>query len=98
MPAMVELARRMGASVPVPNDRTGLALFGVWNAGKSTLLKRLLVETGRPIPDWLTIAASPETNFVGETDILEDVVALDTPGISAGMSLHEGEAAAALRR
>ena len=63
----------------------------MWNAGKSTLLKRLLVELGHAVPDWVTVAAAPETNFVGEVALDDDLVLLDTPGISDGMSLHEAK-------
>src|SRR4051794_11490062 len=79
------------------NETTNVAVFGVWNAGKSTLIKRLLVELGLPIPDWLTVAGAPETNFVGSITLGPETTFVDTPGISDGMSLHEGEAAKALR-
>ncbi|MGI8727757.1 MAG: GTPase [Solirubrobacterales bacterium] len=79
------------------HSRTRVAVFGVWNSGKSTLIKRLLVELGRPIPDWLTIAGAPETNFFSTVSIGEETDLVDTPGVSDGMSLHEGEAALALR-
>ena len=96
--AITELAQVADLPEPPRNDQTHVAFFGVWNAGKSTLLKRLLVEVGRPVPDWLTVAAARETNFVGEVELDDGLVVLDAPGISAGVSLHAGEAATALRR
>src|SRR4051794_26246160 len=92
-----ELCATANVQIPEPHDVTRVAVFGVWNAGKSTLIKRLLVELGKPIPDWLTVAGAPETNFVGTIPIDDDTTLVDTPGISDGMSLHVGEAADALK-
>lgn len=83
---------------PIPNPRTEVVFIGVWNAGKSTLLKRLLLETGNPVPSWLTVSAVRETNFVGEVIVDDHLVLVDTPGVGAGISLHEGEVASGLRR
>lgn len=92
-----ELCTAVNLPIPDPHDVTRVAVFGVWNAGKSTLIKRLLVELEKPIPDWLTVAGAPETNFVGTISIDDDTTLVDTPGISDGMSLHVGEAAEALK-
>ena len=38
-----------------------VTFFGPYDSGKSTLLKRLLVDEGCKVPDWLTISPRPET-------------------------------------
>jgi len=56
-------------------------LFGAFDTGKSSILRRLLVDSGQPVPDWLTISARHETF----TDQLIDVAGCairDTPGLS----------------
>ena len=56
-------------------------LFGAFDTGKSSILRRLLVDSGHPVPDWLTISARHETF----TDQLIDVggcAIRDTPGLS----------------
>jgi hypothetical protein len=95
--AIGELCNAADLRPAIPHDTTRVAVFGVWNSGKSTLIKRLLVELGKPIPDWLTVAGAPETNFVSTVSIDQETDLVDTPGISDGMSLHAGEAAEALK-
>ncbi len=56
-------------------------LFGAFDTGKSSILRRLLVESGQHVPDWLTISARHDTF----TDQLVDVGGCDvrdTPGLS----------------
>jgi hypothetical protein len=91
-------ALAQAADIPVvsASPTTKVGFYGVWNAGKSTLMKRLLVEYGADVPDWLTIAAAPETNFIGDVVATDAITFIDTPGINAGMALHEGEAAQVL--
>ena len=72
-----------------------VTIFGPWNAGKSSLLKRLLVDDGKIVPKWLTIKADPTTFRLDEVSAL-DCTFRDTPGISNGRVEHEARAMEAL--
>ena len=76
-------------------DKVVVTLFGPYDTGKSTLLKRLLVDEACAVPDWLTISARRETFEQNEVECL-GLIFRDTPGIAGGNSLHEDETAAAL--
>ncbi|MGH3922335.1 MAG: hypothetical protein ACRDTT_05615, partial [Pseudonocardiaceae bacterium] len=54
-------------------------LYGPYDAGKSTLLKRLLVENGTPVPGWLTISGRPET-FETSAVVSGGMRYVDSPG------------------
>ncbi|WP_005032732.1 GTPase domain-containing protein [Holophaga foetida] len=69
-------------------DRPRVTLFGSYDSGKSSLLKRLLVEGGVGVPDWLTVSARRETFESREIDAL-GCRFCDTPGISGGNPEHE---------
>lgn len=64
-----------------------VTLFGPYDSGKSSLLKRLLVDEGGAVPNWLTISARPETFEASEIKIL-GVTICDTPGIAGGNEQH----------
>lgn len=72
-----------------------IAVFGVYDAGKSSLIKRLLVELGVPIPAWLTISARPETNAATRVEA-GSFAFVDTPGVASGNALHDDIAVDAL--
>ncbi|MET9566300.1 GTPase domain-containing protein [Streptomyces tauricus] len=72
-----------------------VTVYGPYDAGKSSLVKRLLVEDGTAVPSWLTIGARPETFVVGR-EISAGLEYADTPGISAGHPEHEAAADNAL--
>jgi hypothetical protein len=74
-----------------------VTIYGPYDAGKSTLLKRILVEDGTPVPDWLTISARPETFTVNEV-VSGGIGYVDTPGIAGANTDHERLADAALLR
>ncbi|MEU1280883.1 GTPase domain-containing protein [Streptomyces sp. NPDC005805] len=63
-------------------ELVSVTLFGPYDAGKSTLLKRLLVENGTPVPGWLTVSGRRETF---EARMIESggLCYVDTPGIGA---------------
>lgn len=63
-------------------------LFGAYDAGKSTLLKRLLVDAGTHVPEWLTVSGRRETFEVRSVES-EGIVFLDTPGWSGGNAEHD---------
>ena len=71
-------------------SRDGLrtVIFGAYDAGKSTLLKRLLVESGTNVPKWLTVSGRRETFEVRSVQSAE-IVFVDTPGLSGGNDEHE---------
>ncbi|KHD77623.1 hypothetical protein MB27_10950 [Actinoplanes utahensis] len=65
------------------HDRPVVTLFGSYDTGKSSLLRRLLVDAGAEVPGWLTISARHETFEVGEVE-LGGCVVRDTPGFAVG--------------
>lgn len=62
-----------------------ITLFGSYDTGKSALLRRLLIEDGRIVPEWLTISARHETFEVNELG-LGGCLVRDTPGFVVGAS------------
>ncbi|MCC6644963.1 MAG: GTPase domain-containing protein [Polyangiaceae bacterium] len=78
-----------------------VTLFGPYDSGRSSLLKRLFVDDGKPVPDWLTVSGRRETLEPQEVSVasvaglvVRDV--RDTPGIAGGNELHEAIAKEAL--
>lgn len=69
-------------------DRPVVTVFGSYDSGKSTLLKRLLVDAGVDVPSWLTVSARRETFEIKEVDAL-GCRFRDTPGIAGGNTEHE---------
>lgn len=76
-------------------NRVVVTFFGPYDSGKSTLLKRLLIDDGREVPDWLTISARRETFEVNSVEAI-NLLIRDTPGIAGGNDLHEAVADDAL--
>jgi hypothetical protein len=68
-----------------------VTIFGPVNAGKSTLLKRLLVEEAAPVPAWLTVGVPPTSFEVNEV-ASSGLVYRDTPGIGSGSESHDAAA------
>lgn len=58
-----------------------VTLFGAFDTGKSSILRRLLVDSGEQVPDWLTISARHETFSDQLVDVCGCTVR-DTPGLS----------------
>jgi hypothetical protein len=79
----------------VARDRVVVTFFGPYDSGKSSLLKRLLVDDGQSVPDWLTVSGRRETFEPQEASAL-GVLVRDTPGIAGGNELHEAAAKEAL--
>lgn len=69
-------------------QRPVAAIFGAYDAGKSSLLKRLLFEDGASIPDDLTVSGRRETFSVDEADGATWTYR-DSPGLAGGNSEHE---------
>lgn len=56
-----------------------VTFYGSYDTGKSSLLRRLLIESGQTVPSWLTISARHETFEVNEARAAGCVLR-DTPG------------------
>jgi hypothetical protein len=69
-------------------QRPVAAIFGAYDAGKSSLLKRLLFEDGAAIPEWLTVSGRRETFSVDEADGASWIFR-DSPGIAGGNAVHD---------
>ena len=80
-----------------PSDELRVVIFGAYDAGKSTLLKRLLAEAGTPVPEWLTISGRRETFEVRISPVRGRSSFLDTPGLSGGNDEHEQISLAAMQ-
>ncbi|GAA2374246.1 hypothetical protein Cme02nite_03300 [Catellatospora methionotrophica] len=69
-------------------DTLRVTLVGPWSAGKSSLIKRLLVEDGSPVPPWLSVSASRETYEIREARSA-GVTYVDTPGLGSDEQRHD---------
>lgn len=67
--------------------RTEVTVLGPYSSGKTTVLRRLLVEAGVELPEWLTVSARRETFELNEIDA-GDLTYTDAPGFAAGNELH----------
>jgi hypothetical protein len=67
------------------------AIFGVYDAGKSSLLKRLLFEEGAEVPESLTVSGRRETFSVDDIDGAAWTYR-DSPGIAGGNEEHNQKA------
>lgn len=79
------------AATPPRGARPSVVIAGDFSAGKSSFIKRLLVELGGEIPETLGIRADPTTDDVhvyqlGSVDIV------DTPGFQSGRRGHDEKA------
>jgi nucleoside phosphorylase len=79
------------ASRPLPV----VTILGAYDSGKSSLVKRLLVDDRREVPPWLTVSARRETFEARECEAFGCTLR-DTPGISGGNLDHERLAREAL--
>jgi hypothetical protein len=70
-------------------------LFGPYDSGKSSLLKRLLLDEGKPVPDWLTISGRRESFDVQESQAA-GITIRDTPGIASNEATHDQRALEAI--
>ncbi|NKS36502.1 hypothetical protein GS488_12635 [Rhodococcus hoagii] len=72
------------------SDRPVVTLFGSYDTGKSSLLRRVLVDSGTQVPDWLTISARHETFEVNEVETAGYTIR-DTPGFVVGAADVRGQ-------
>lgn len=82
------------AATPARGARPSVVVAGDFSAGKSSFIKRLLVELDGEIPETLRIRADPTTDDVhvyqfGSFDVV------DTPGFQSGRGGHDEKAVAA---
>ena len=88
---------------PMLDELTALAadrcprvlLYGDYNVGKSSFIKRLLVDDGQTAPENLTVRGAPETAAVHSFDWL-GLRLIDTPGLQSGVTGHSELAQAQL--
>lgn len=66
-----------------------VTFFGAFDCGKSSLLRRLLVDDDIAVPDWLTISARHET-FSASDIRYRGANLRDTPGVDPGASDARG--------
>ncbi|MFD0718274.1 GTPase [Streptomyces globosus] len=76
---------------PVPT----VVLYGPQNAGKTSLLRRLLAEDGTTVPGWAAVSARKET-FAADAVESGGLRYVDTPGLMSGDPLHTERAETAL--
>ncbi|MBM9507822.1 GTPase domain-containing protein [Actinacidiphila acididurans] len=72
-----------------------VTVYGPYDAGKSSLIKRLLSEDATEPPPWLTVSARRET-FTVDHVLSGGLEYADTPGIAGGNAQHEAVADNAL--
>ncbi|MEU3143353.1 MULTISPECIES: GTPase domain-containing protein [unclassified Streptomyces] len=77
------------------DPEVNVVLYGPQNAGKTSLLRRLLAEDGTPVPAWATVSGGKETYEAGGVGSA-GLRYVDTPGVQAGDPLHTERAVAAL--
>jgi len=65
-----------------------IVLFGAYDAGKSSILKRLLVDWGIAVPEWLIISGRKETFETNRVEV-DGFGLVDTPGLGTGNSKHD---------
>ncbi|MCA0156400.1 GTPase domain-containing protein [Tsukamurella sp. M9C] len=67
----------------IGDPRPVVTVLGSYDVGKSSLVRRLLVDAGVDVPDWLTISARHETFDVNEAGV-HGIRLRDTPGLAVG--------------
>lgn len=86
--AMAEL------SAIAKRGRVRLHLFGDYSAGKTSFVKRLLIDGGLPVPDSVEVRADPTTDHVHVYE-WEQADLVDTPGLQSMKDSHGQVAMAA---
>ena len=77
------------------NGRPKIHLVGDYNSGKSSFIKRLLIDSGSSVPRDLEIRANPTTDGAREYD-WNGVRLIDSPGFQSGETAHTEHALRAL--
>ncbi|MGH4009945.1 MAG: GTPase [Pseudonocardiaceae bacterium] len=71
----------------VADQRPRVLIYGDYNVGKSSFIKRLLVDDEQQLPDTLTVRGAPETAAV-HIYPWADLLLIDTPGLQSGVPSH----------
>ncbi|MEU1280884.1 GTPase [Streptomyces sp. NPDC005805] len=77
------------------DGRPRIVVTGDYSSGKSSFIRRLLLEAGLPVPDRLTVAGGPETERAEEY-AWDGMLLIDTPGFQSGREEHARAARAAM--
>lgn len=75
--------RRAGESRASPR----VVMVGAYNTAKTSLLRRLLVDEGLPVPDWARVSAREETSATNDVEVVNCTL-IDTPGLEALSRWH----------
>ena len=70
-------------------------MVGDYSAGKTSFIKRLLVDAGSPIPETLEVGANPTTDTPREYD-WDGITLIDNPGFQSTDAAHGEKALRAL--
>jgi len=73
------------------DGRPRLYVAGDYNTGKTSFIKRLLIDAGSPVPETLEVRANPTTDTSHEYD-WDDVRLIDSPGFQSGEATHTEQA------
>ncbi len=77
-------------------DTLEVVVFGAYDAGKSSLLKRLLVDWEVRVPEWLTVSGRRETFECKRVEAM-GLGLIDTPGLGSGNNEHDDLTLTAMR-
>src|SRR4051794_24737158 len=92
-PARDEVAERWAEHAA--RDKPEITVLGPYDAGKSSLIRRLLAEDDVAIPDWLTVSARRETFELNEVEGAA-LTYTDAPGFGSTVERHDAAAEDAL--
>ena len=76
-------------------SRPRVVICGDYDTGKTSFIRRLLLDAGQPVPDSLTISARPETGAPAEYE-WNGCTLVDVPGFQSGNDAHTAVARAAV--
>ena len=77
------------------SGRPRIHLVGDYSAGKTSFIKRLLIDTASPVPETLEVRANPTTDTPREYD-WDGITLVDNPGFQGGEAAHAENALRAL--
>lgn len=87
----LELGEAIARVTQNEHPKPSVVILGDYSAGKSSLVKRLLVEMSGSIPDGLHVRGSVATSTVSSYE-LDHIRLVDTPGFQSGKADHDQQA------
>lgn len=90
-PLLREWIERVSSSTPDETQRSGkptVVVVGDYSSGKTSLVKRLLVELGGQVPEDLHVRGGVATQIARAYD-LASIALIDTPGFQGGQAEHD---------